>query len=344
VTPRRHRLAQAAPLGLLALLLGPAPAPGQGVDLSRGGPVDITATDGIEWRQAEQVVIARGQARAIRDGVTVEADRLLARYRPPAGRTPPATPAASAQGTPPGLGPSGGGEIWRLEAEGSVRIRTATDTARGDRAVYDVDQAVLVLTGRDLGLLSGQQEVTARDSLEYWSARRMAVARGAAVVTDPAEGRRVTADTLVAHFLDAPAPAGRAPAPAPAPGSAPAPGGAAGGAPGGAAGGGPVPGAGRLDRVEAFGNVEIRTAAEVVRGERGVYSAATGMARLLGDVRITRGENQVNGQEAIVNMRTGVARLVSAPGARVQGLILPQSQEGGTEAGGGAGRPGTAGR
>ena len=66
--------------------------------------------------------------------------------------------------------------------------------------------------------------------------------------------------------------------------------------------------------MEAFGNVEIRTATEVVRGDRGVYSPATGMARLLGDVRITRGDNQLNGREAIVNMQTGMARLVSAPG------------------------------
>jgi lipopolysaccharide export system protein LptA len=83
-----------------------------------------------------------------------------------------------------------------------------------------------------------------------------------------------------------------------------------------------------LERVEAFGNVEIRTPTEVVRGDRGVYSAVTGMARLLGGVRITRGENQLNGQESIVNMRTGVARLVNTPGQRVQGLIVPNSQGG----------------
>ena len=69
----------------------------------------------------------------------------------------------------------------------------------------------------------------------------------------------------------------------------------------------------------------------VVRGDRGVYSAQTGMARLLGDVRITRGDNQINGREAIVNMRTGVARLVSSPGARVQGLIVPNQQDGAAE-------------
>ena len=50
----------------------------------------------------------------------------------------------------------------------------------------------------------------------------------------------------------------------------------------------------------------------------------SGIFRLLGNVRITRGDNTLTGQEAIVNMKTGVARLVSAPGARVQGLVVPQ--------------------
>ncbi|MCO6418488.1 hypothetical protein JYK14_20305 [Siccirubricoccus sp. KC 17139] len=312
---------------LTASLLG-SPLPGgpafaQGIDLSQGGPIDVTASDGIEWRQAEQVVIARGNARAARGNVVVTSDRLLARYRPRGGdQARAAQPGAPSAGTtpaatrPPGAeGTTGGAsEIWRLEAEGRVRIATPTDTARGDRAVYDIDQAVLVLTGRDLGLDTPQQRITARDSLEYWSQRRMAVARGNAVVVDTVEDRRITADTLVAYFLDAP---GSPPAPRPvaAPGER------------------EVPGSGRLDRVEAFGNVEIRTPTEVVRGDRGVYSAATGMARLLGQVRITRGENQLNGREAIVNMRTGVARLVSAPGARVQGLVVPNSEQGVAEPG-----------
>jgi lipopolysaccharide export system protein LptA len=278
--------------------------------MSQGGPVDVTANDGIEWRQAEQVVIARGNARAIRAGVTVEADRLLARYRPAGqrGGAPATQPAAA----PLEAAPGGSNEIWRLEAEGRVKISTATDTARGDRAVYDVDQAVLVLTGRDLSLTTQNQVITAKDSLEYWSQKRMAVARGAAVVTEPAENRRIAADTLVAYFLDGPG--GPSPPPQPRPALAP--------------GEKEPPGAGRMDRVEAYGNVEIRTATEVVRGDRGVYSAKTGMARLLGNVRITRGDNQINGREAIVNMRTGVARLVSSPGARVQGLIVPNQQEG----------------
>ena len=44
-------------------------------------PIAVTASDGIEWRQNEQEVIARGNARAVRGDVTVTADRLIAHYR-----------------------------------------------------------------------------------------------------------------------------------------------------------------------------------------------------------------------------------------------------------------------
>jgi lipopolysaccharide export system protein LptA len=296
-------------LALGALLAVSAAAGAQTIDFSQGGPLDITANDGIEWRQAEQVVVARGGARAMRDGTAVDALRLIARYRPQGGVQPTAPSPAAADPM------AGGSEIWRLEAEGDVRISTATDTATGDRAVYDMDQAVLVLSGRNIALTTPQQTITARDSLEYWTQRRMAVARGNAVVTTQ-DGRRISADVLVAYLTED---ATAGPQTAAARGAQPRPGtlGAA----------TPPPGQGRIDRVELFGNVEIRSETEVVRGDRGVYSAATGLARLLGDVRITRGQNQLNGREAIVNLNTGVSRIVSQPGQRVQGLVSPQTRE-----------------
>lgn len=298
---QKHRGLPAIALVAFALLasvplaLAPHAAGAQALDLSQGGPVEVTATDGIEWRQQEQVVIARGNARAVRQGVTLTADRLIARYRPRAGQPASATGADT---------PMSGGEIWRLEAEGNVRIDSATDHAEGDRAIYDMDQSVLVMTGRALKLTTPENVLTSQDSMEYWPGRRMAVARGAATVVTQ-DQRRIAADTLVGYFLEQNAGAGSAPTPA--------------------QGAAATPGQGsQLERVEAFGNVEIRTPGEVVRGDRGVYSEVTGMARLLGSVRITRGDNQLNGQEAIVNMRSGVARLVSTPGQRVQGLIIPQ--------------------
>ena len=293
-------------VALLGALAGPAL--GQSLDLSQGGPIEITATDGIEWRQQDQAVIARGDARATRGAVAVESDRLIARYRPRGGAAQPA-PAPAAQGA--ASNPVGASEIWRLEAEGRVRITSPTERATGERAVYDLDQAVMVLSGQGLALETPEQRITARESLEYWPQRRMAVARGGAVVTTT-DNRRIAADTLVAYFAEAPAPGPQSPTQA-APGARP------GSLPGGEGS--------RIERVEAFGSVEIRTPEEVVRGERGAYAPPTGLATLSGGVRITRGDNQLNGQEAIVDLRSGVSRLVSAPGQRVQGLIVQQQAE-----------------
>jgi len=285
----------------LSLLAGAAFA--QGVELNQGGPIEVTARDGIEWRQNDQLVIARGAARAVRGGVTIDADTLLARYRPRGG--------APVEARPPSEGPGGASEIWRLEAEGSVVITTATDRAEGDQAIYDMDQAVMVLTGRNLRLTSPDNVLPARDSVEYWPQRRMAVARGDAVVVTK-DDRRVRADVLVAYFKEAPTEGSTAPRPQPA-------------RPGAEA----TPGAGsNLEKVEAYVRVEIRTPEEVVRGDSGVYTPPNGLARLLGNVTIVRGDNTLTGREAIVNMQTGISRLVASPGERVRGIIVPQEGQG----------------
>ena len=66
---------------MLPLLGGIGAAMAQPLDLSQGGPITVTARDGLEWHQAEQEVIALGDARAVRQNVTVIADRLIAYYR-----------------------------------------------------------------------------------------------------------------------------------------------------------------------------------------------------------------------------------------------------------------------
>ena len=282
----------------LALCLCVGVASAQMADLNQGGPIEVTARDRIEWHQNEQVVIARGAARAVRGGVTIDADLLRAHYRPRGGT--PAEP------RPPSEGPGGASEIWRMEAEGTVVITTATDRAEGDRAIYDTDQAVMVLTGRNLRLTSPDNVLTARDSVEYWPQRRMAVARGDAVVVTK-DDKRVRADVLVAYFREAPTQAASAPRPQPARPAAEA-------APGSDS---------TLEKVEAYGRVEIRTPTEVVRGDTGVYTPPNGLALLRGNVTIVRGDNTLTGCEAIVNMQTGISQLVACPGDRVRGIIVP---------------------
>jgi lipopolysaccharide export system protein LptA len=285
----------------------------QGIDMTQGGPIQVTARDGLDWRQTEQVVIARGDAKAVRGGVTVTADRLLAWYRPKSaiGAEAPA-PAAGLAST----SDTGGNEVYRLRAEGNVHIYTQTDQAWGDQATYDLDQAVLVMTGQALKLTTPNDTLTARDTLEYWSQKHMAVARGDAVVVTN-DGRRIQADTLVAYTIDQPAAGAQQTDAKP-----------------GDKGDSMNAMAGKLDHVEAFDNVSVRTQTDIVTGDRAIYVPDTGIARLGGHVRITRGENQIDGAEAIVNMKTGVATLLSGEDGRVSGLVVPGDRSNSDAAGG----------
>lgn len=314
-------------VALLCMALGPAwgfatDARAQPLDMSHGGPVEISASDGIEWHQNDQTVTAIGNAHAVRGNVTVVADRLIAFYRKKAGTTDSAAPApvAARQGVPsPADDQNGGNEIFRLEAVGNVHMFTTTDQGECDKAVYDIDQAVLVMTGHALKLTTPQDVITARDAMEYWSQKHMAVARGDAVITTN-DAREVSADTVVAYMTDPSAPAPEATAkPAPPP-------------PGAKAGSptqdDPLATSGKLQRVEAFGNVVIRTTTQTVIGDRGVYVPDTGIARMAGATKLTQGQNQVNGEGLEVNLNTGIYRLISQAGERVHGLVMPNDSNG----------------
>jgi lipopolysaccharide export system protein LptA len=296
--------ALAMAVGVPSVVVPSGRASAQQLDMAHGGPIDITASEGIEWRQDQRQVIARGNARAVRGNVTVTGDRLIAFYRPKNGADPqPAQTGLTAESE------TGGNEIYRVQAEGHVVIFTPTDRAQGDHAVYDIDQSVLVMNGRDLKLTTPNDVLTARDSLEYWSQKHMAVARGNAVVVTN-DGRRVAADTLVAYTTDAPPPpAGATPVAAKPP-----------------AADDPLGASGKLEKVEAYGNVSVRTVTDTATGDRAVYVPDSGIARLAGRVRITRGQNQLEGPEAEVNMKTGISRLLAGTGEQVKGLVIPNDE------------------
>jgi lipopolysaccharide export system protein LptA len=268
------RRAVAGTLILAALAGPPGAASAQGISgvTEDGQTLEIEAEDGIAWRRQAQVYIARGNARATRGELTVEAATLRAHYRD----------AADGDGT----------EIHRIEAETNVKLSTPTETAYGETGVYDLDKAVMVLRGGDLRLVTAKETITARDSLEYWTARNLAVARGNAVARRAMDGgeRRVAAAILAAHLRGE---------------------------------------AGDLERIEAFENVRVASPTTAARGDKGVYIAAEQVATLVGNVKISRGENQLNGGYAEVNLATGVSRLLGAPPdsdakARVRGLLRPR--------------------
>ena len=262
--------------GLVVLIAFSGKSTAQGIGLpgqSRDKPIEIRADEGIEWQQKNKTYIARGNARAAQGDVAVLADTLIAYYRETE---------------------TGATDIWRIDATGSVQIVSPTQRAFGDKAVYDVGQGILILTGRTR-LETETDRITSRDSLEYWEKRNLAIARGNAIATRGEN--QLSADVLTAHFTKDPE------------------------------------GKSRVHQLDAFENIVITTPHEVVKSKRGVYDVESGIATLSGSVKITRGNNQLNGEYAEVNLNTGVSKLFGRGRGGVQGVFMPEKNGGGSESG-----------
>jgi lipopolysaccharide export system protein LptA len=312
-------------LGALLVWLLPQsrPAIAQGLTagaISEDRPVAISATSGIEWQQDTRVYIARGDAIAKRGATEVHADTLTAHYRPSQ------TPGSDT-------------EVYRLDADGHVTIKDETQTVVGDQAVWDVDLQTGIVTGKALKLTTPTDVVTARDSLEWYDQKQIAVARGDAVAVRD-NVKRIRADVLTAHMTKS-KPAETKPQAQPIklrPSDAAIKPGATAGPPGAS------DESSRISRVDAQGNVVVSTPTDVGRGDYGVYNADTGLVTLLGNVTISRGENTIRGQYAVVDLNNNVSRMLpaapasGAPPARVEGLFVRQDQAGAS--GPGSGNPG----
>jgi lipopolysaccharide export system protein LptA len=319
-------------MGLLCVggLSGPPSAAAQGLSLSgvsEDRPIEVSADHGIEWLQDAQVYIARGNAMAKRGTTEVHADTLTAHYRPIKGTGDKGTgdKAAGDKGTgDKATGEGGETEIYRLDADGHVTIKGERQTVVGDQAVYDVDQQIGIVTGKALKMTTATDVVTARDSLEWYDQKQIAVARGDAVAVR--DVKVIRADVLTAHMTkDKPQPAAGKPDKA-VPAAAPAKPRNAAMAPGDA------DESSKISRVDAQGHVLVSTATDVGRGDYGVYNADTGIATLLGNVTVTRGPNTVRGEYAVMDLNNNISRMMAAPAksgaaaTRVEGLFVRQDQ------------------
>jgi lipopolysaccharide export system protein LptA len=216
-------------------------------------------------------------------------------------------------------------EIYRLDADGHVTIKGERQTVVGDQAVYDVDQQIGIVTGKALKMTTATDFVTARDSLEWYDQKQIAVARGDAVAVR--DVKVIRADVLTAHMTkDKPQPAAGKPDKA-VPAAAAKPRNAA--MPLGAADEGS-----KISRVDAQGHVLVSTQTDVGRGDYGVYNADSGIATLLGNVTVTRGPNTIRGEYAVMDLNNNISRMMAAPAtpgaaaSRVEGLFVRQDQAG----------------
>jgi lipopolysaccharide export system protein LptA len=274
----------------------PAPAAAASDDIGLGRsnqPLDVTADEGIEFSKDAKEIIARVHAKAVRGNTTILGDTLTAYYRDkkPAEGAPPPPPKAEAKENSDGSG-SGGSEVWRVVADGNVDIFTPTQHAYGDHGDYNVDDAVVVLTGDHLKMTTPQDIITARDTLEYWENKQQAVARGDAVAVSN-QGKRIQADTLVADFAKN------------------------------------KQGQTVIQVAHGYDHVVLTTPTDVVTGDRADYVVETGIVTVTGSVKMTRENNQLNGGYAVVNLNTGISRMYPAPPGgkaadrQVKGLFVP---------------------
>jgi lipopolysaccharide export system protein LptA len=328
---RADRFVQAIALaGLVCggVLSGSPYAAAQGLSLgsvSEDRPIEVSADHGIEWQQDAQVYIARGNAMAKRGATEVHADTLTAHYRPSKGTEGKGTKDKGTEGKGTGDKETGGEtEIYRLDADGHVTIKGERQTVVGDQAVYDVDQQIGIVTGKALKMTTATDVVTARDSLEWYDQKQIAVARGDAVAVR--DVKVIRADVLTAHMTkDKPPPATAKPdkaVPAAAqakPRNAAMPLGA-------------TDESSRISRVDAQGHVLVSTQTDVGRGDYGVYNADSGIATLLGNVTVTRGPNTIRGEYAVMDLNNNISRMMAAPATpgaaatRVEGLFVRQDQ------------------
>ena len=259
--------ARLAPLVLIAVLLGAPAATAQtgGLPFRDGsGPIEIAVDGSVEWQQKERLFVARGNARARQGEVTLRAETITAHYR---------------------TGKDGGTEIWRIDAEGAVRIASTDQVATGRKGTYDVDKQLLVLTGKPR-FTSGTDRISASGSLEYSQVRNRAVARGNAVAVR--EDRTVEAETLTATFEP------------------------------------DEKESDKLKRLVAVGRVVFRSPNEVFHADRADFDVAAERLKLEGSVRISQGGNELRGQSAELDLKTGTSRMRGGRGG-VQGLFVPKA-------------------
>ena len=235
------------------------------------GAILIDAAKGIEWVRTARLVIARGDARAKRDDQEVRAEVLTAHYRERS---------------------DGGIDVWRIDADGKVGYTSASESAFGERATYDVDKQVMTISGGEqVGVTASTSRITAEKELEYDTKTRTLIARGNAVAVDG--DRTVYGEVISVHLREQ-----------------------------------VEEGQSRLQQLEAEGNVRVITPEEDIRADRGTYNVESGVATLDGSVKIVKGTNELNGCRGETNLKTGVSRITACPGqsnGRVRGIILPES-------------------
>ncbi len=239
-------------------------------------PIEISAENGIEWKRDARTYTARGNALAQQGDTSISADTLIAYL-------------------------DDQDELSRWEAIGNVKIQTKRSTSYGDHAEYQEASRLLVMTGRNLKVVTDKQTVTARDQIEYWRDKDAVVAKGAVVIVREDKETTIRSDQATGYFrdkVDDPA----TPEDESSDGS-------------------------ELYQVDAAGHVRVDRKEQTAFSDKLAYNPDTEIAILTGNVVINSKENRYTGGRAELDLKNDISRLLPAAGQRVSTTIKTKKKE-----------------
>jgi lipopolysaccharide export system protein LptA len=248
---------------------------GSGLDSNKEEPIEISAENGIEWKRDARTYTARGNALAQQGDTSIAADTLIAYLDEQ-------------------------DELSHWDAIGNVKIQTDQSTSYGDRANYQESSRLLVLTGRNLKVVTDDQTVTARDQIEYWRDKDVVVAKGAVVIVRPEKNTTIHSDQATAYFRD------KVNDPATAEDE--------------------TGDGSEVYQVEAKGHVRVDRNDQTGFSDQLAYNPDTEVAVLTGNVVIHSKDNTYRGGRAELDLKNDISRLLPAQGERVFTVIKPKDK------------------
>ena len=248
---------------------------GFGFENNDKDPIEISAENGIEWKRDARTYTARGNALAQQGDTSIAADTLIAYL-------------------------DDQDELSNWEAIGNVKIQTGQSTSYGDHATYQESSRLLVLTGKNLKVVTERQTVTARDQIEYWRDKDVVVAKGAVVIVRPEKNTTIHSDEATAFFRD------KVDDPATPEDES---------------------GDQEIYQIEAMGNVRVDRNDQTAFSDKLAYNPNTDIALLTGNVVVHDKENTYRGGRAELDMTKNISRLLpAADGQRVITVIKPKEK------------------
>lgn len=138
--------------------------------------ITLDADDRVEYHQKEQKLVAKGNAKATKKDLSINADTLIGYYSPKSKN-----------------------KISRIEAHGKVEMKTPDTQAFGDKMIYDIKDDTAVLTGTPAKIKSPEFTITSKGPITYYQSQQKAVAKDTIEAIDN-QNNHVFADLMTAWF------------------------------------------------------------------------------------------------------------------------------------------------